>query len=137
MKKICAKNGKTLDWYHGCGEILKAKSRNHRGTRRKEILRNNKNLRGTRIKNHPQLALWGYFMVASFAGSGPLRPRLPLIYNLWALAPAAHRQLGRKAILQSHRMAGLLIDVMQQNRPGATGGTGARAHGLSCFLTRP
>jgi hypothetical protein len=23
---------------------------------------------------------------------------------------------GRKAILQSHRMAGLLIDVMQQNR---------------------
>jgi hypothetical protein len=59
--------------------------------------------------------------------SGPLGPRLPLIYNLWALAPAAPMQLapeefahffvtsvadGRKAILQSHRMAGLLIDLM-------------------------
>ena len=61
----------------------------------------------------------------------PFRAAFLLIYNRWALAPASPMRLapqeirtffvtsvtlGRKAILQSHRMAGLLIDVMQQNR---------------------
>ena len=77
----------------------------------------------------PALACWAWsfyiFREEKQCKSGPLGPRLPLLYNLWALAPAAPRQLapqeirtffvtsvadGRKAILPSHRMAGLLID---------------------------
>jgi len=70
-------------------------------------------------------------MVIGLWWRAALQDRVYLIYNFWALAPAAPMQLapqeirtlfvtsvtdGRKAILQSHRMAGLLIDVMQQNR---------------------